>query len=47
MELAQVSARGADKILRVAWTLADVAGTPQPTAEEVHEALGLWMGVPT
>jgi magnesium chelatase family protein len=47
MELGQVSARGADKILRVAWTLADVEGKPQPTAEEVHEALGLWMGVRT
>jgi magnesium chelatase family protein len=45
MELGQVSARGADKIIRVAWTLADVAGKPGPTAEEVHEALGLWMGV--
>jgi magnesium chelatase family protein len=47
MELGQVSARGADKIIRVAWTLADVAGKPEPTAEEVHEALGLWMGVQT
>jgi magnesium chelatase family protein len=47
MELGQVSARGADKIIRVAWTLADVVGKPEPTAEEVHEALGLWMGVQT
>jgi magnesium chelatase family protein len=47
MELGQASARGADKIIRVAWTLADVAGKPEPTAEEVHEALGLWMGVQT
>ena len=47
MELGQVSARGADKIIRVAWTLADVAGKPEPTAEEVHEALGLWLGVRT
>jgi magnesium chelatase family protein len=47
MELGQVSARGADKIIRVAWTLADVVGKPDPTAEEVHEALGLWMGVQT
>jgi magnesium chelatase family protein len=47
MELGQVSARGADKIIRVAWTLADMEGRAQPTADEVHEALGLWMGVRT
>ena len=28
MELGQISARGADKIIRVAWTLADLAGQP-------------------
>ena len=46
MELGQVSARGADKVIRVAWTMADLAGKPEPSAEEVHEALGLWMGTP-
>ena len=30
MELGQVSARGADKIVRVAWSLADLAGQDQP-----------------
>ncbi len=46
MELGQVSARGADKIIRVTWSLADLAGRPQPTAEECNEAIGLWLGVP-
>jgi magnesium chelatase family protein len=46
MELGQLSARGADKIIRVAWTLADLAGKPRPAAEECNEAMGLWMGVP-
>jgi magnesium chelatase family protein len=46
MELGQVSARGADKIIRVAWTLADLAGRDQPEAGEIHQALALWLGVP-
>jgi magnesium chelatase family protein len=46
MELSQVSARGADKIIRVTWSLADLAGKPRPTAEECNEAIGLWLGVP-
>jgi magnesium chelatase family protein len=45
MELGQVSARGADKIVRVAWTVADLAGTPQPGAAEINTAIGLWLGV--
>jgi magnesium chelatase family protein len=46
MELGQVSARGADKIVRVAWSLADLAGRPRPGSEEVKTAIGLWLGVP-
>jgi magnesium chelatase family protein len=46
MELGQVSARGADKIIRVAWSLADLAGTDLPGAEQVNLAIGLWLGVP-
>ena len=46
MELGQVSARGADKIVRVAWSLADLAGEPRPGAGEVDLAIGLWLGVP-
>jgi magnesium chelatase family protein len=45
MELGQVSARGADKIVRVAWSVADVAGKPRPGAGEVDFAIALWLGV--
>jgi magnesium chelatase family protein len=45
MELGQVSARGADKIVRVAWSLADLAGKPRPRSEEVNVAIGLWLGI--
>jgi magnesium chelatase family protein len=45
MEVGQISARGAHRILRVSWTLADLAGKPRPTADETGYALGLWLGV--
>jgi magnesium chelatase family protein len=45
MELGQVSARGADKIVRVAWSLADLAARPRPRSEEINTAIGLWLGV--
>ena len=45
MELGQVTARGADKIIRVAWTLADLADQPQPGPDQVNLAIGLWLGV--
>ena len=45
MELGQASARGADKIVRVAWSLADLAGKPRPGAREVDLAISLWLGV--
>jgi len=45
MELGQVSARGADKIIRVAWSLADLAGKDRPGTDEVGLAIGLWLGV--
>ncbi len=45
MELGQVSARGADKIVRVAWSLADLAGQDEPGADQVNLAIGLWLGV--
>jgi magnesium chelatase family protein len=45
MELGQVSARGADKIVRVAWSLADLAGVDQPGPEEINLAIALWLGV--
>jgi len=44
MELGQVSARGADRIVRVAWTLADITAKDQPELSEVSLATGLWLG---
>ena len=46
MELGQVSARGADKIVRVAWSVADLTGKSRPGSDEVSVAIGLWLGVP-
>jgi magnesium chelatase family protein len=45
MELGQVSARGADKIVRVAWSVADLAGKARPGAGEIDVAIALWLGV--
>jgi magnesium chelatase family protein len=45
MDLGQISARGADRILRLSWTLADLAGVDRPGLAEVGYALGLWLGV--
>ncbi len=45
LERGQISARGVVKVIRVAWTLADLAGQPCPTKDECHAALGLWLGV--
>jgi magnesium chelatase family protein len=46
METGLVTARGADKIIRVAWTIADLEGSPRPTRDTVNQAIGLWTGVP-
>lgn len=40
-----LSARGLDRVLRIAWTLADLAGRSRPGRAEVGEALGLRTGV--
>jgi magnesium chelatase family protein len=45
MDLGQISARGADRIIRMSWTLADLAGVDRPRSEQVGYALALWMGV--
>ncbi len=45
MDLGQISARGADRIIRMSWTLADLAGVDKPRTEEVGYALALWLGV--
>ena len=46
MDLGQISARGVHRVIRVAWTLADLAGVPRPGADQTSAALGLWLGVP-
>jgi magnesium chelatase family protein len=45
MDLGEISARGVDRVIRVAWTLADLAGVARPRADETSYALGLWLGV--
>jgi magnesium chelatase family protein len=45
LERGQISARGVVKVIRVAWTIADLAGHPRPAKDECHAALGLWLGV--
>ena len=45
MELGEISARGVDRVLRVSWTLADLAGRPRPSSDDCDAALGLWLGV--
>jgi magnesium chelatase family protein len=45
LERGLVSARGVVKVIRVAWTIADLAGKPRPTKDECNTALGLWLGV--
>jgi len=46
MDLGQISARGVHRVIRVAWTLADLAEVPAPTVDQTSLALGLWLGVP-
>ena len=45
LERGLISARGVVKVIRVAWTIADLAGKPRPAKDECHAALGLWLGV--
>ncbi|MDB1089655.1 YifB family Mg chelatase-like AAA ATPase [Streptomyces sp. ACA25] len=45
MDRGLLTARGLDRVLRVAWTVADLAGHPRPTAEDVDAALALRTGV--
>ncbi len=44
MDLGQISARGVDRALRVAWTLADLADRDRPGEEEAAYAFALWAG---
>jgi magnesium chelatase family protein len=41
LERGSLSVRGFDRVLRVAWTLADLAGHPVPGTDEIAEALGM------
>ncbi|MEU9795372.1 YifB family Mg chelatase-like AAA ATPase [Streptomyces sparsogenes] len=45
MERGLLTARGLDRVLRVAWTLADLAGHDRPETEDVARALQLRTGV--
>lgn len=40
----QLSARGVDRVLRVAWSIADLAGEGVPTANHLMAALGMRLG---
>lgn len=39
-----LSARGVDKVLRLAWTIADLAGIGKPTRQHLHTALAMRRG---
>jgi magnesium chelatase family protein len=45
LERGQITARGVAKVIRVAWTIADLSQRPRPGPDECDEALGLWLGV--
>jgi len=45
LDCGRLSARGLDRVLRVAWTLADLADRSRPGADEIDEALYLRTGV--
>jgi magnesium chelatase family protein len=41
VSVGRLTLRGADRVLRISWTLADLAGRDRPGVDEVHGALGL------
>ncbi|NSC24158.1 YifB family Mg chelatase-like AAA ATPase [Streptomyces albus subsp. chlorinus] len=45
LERGQLTARGLDRVLRVAWTVADLAGHDRPTRDDVNYALHLRSGI--
>jgi magnesium chelatase family protein len=47
MERGLLTARGLDRVLRVAWTVADLAGRDAPGAAELNTALALRRGFPS
>jgi magnesium chelatase family protein len=42
----RLTARGFDRVARLAWTLADLEGLPGPTEDQTHEAFQLRSGAP-
>jgi magnesium chelatase family protein len=44
MDLGEISARGVDRVIRLSWTVADLASVARPTVAEISYALGLWLG---
>jgi len=44
LRLGTLSARGLDRVLRVAWTCADLGSRDEPSVEDVGLALDLWTG---
>lgn len=46
MERGLLTARGLDRVLRVAWTIADLRGAARPDASDVAAALELRSGIP-
>ncbi|MGH8881006.1 MAG: ATP-binding protein, partial [Stackebrandtia sp.] len=40
----RLTGRGYDRVLRLAWTIADLAGRQRPDAGDVNEATGLRIG---
>ncbi len=42
----RLTARGFDRVVRLAWTLADLEGPLEPTPELTHEAFQLRSGEP-
>ena len=45
VDLGEISARSAHQVIRVAWTLADLAGEARPGAQECGLALAFQLGV--
>jgi magnesium chelatase family protein len=45
VELGEISARAAHQVIRVAWTLADLAGTARPGPDECGQALAFQLGI--
>jgi magnesium chelatase family protein len=44
LDRGSLSARGFDRVLRLAWTVADLDGRDRPDGSDVHEAVQLRMG---